>query len=176
MLMCTMNHSANRSHDITPHHSSLVRPWCNLPHCLRRWKWGIIRRSSKGQVAHCNSIDWLRTVAVMRVNHDGLRTVMARLGSLIRPNLISPWTKINWSPGHRTPSCDYAQDSPSSALLLLIHYIVQHVLYTLIYTYAHTDTLIYTDTHPHTHTDTHMHTHRHTRTHAHMSLWNIQHT
>ena len=35
-------------------------------------------------------------------------------GSLIRPNLINPQTKINWSPDHRTPSCDYAHVSPSS--------------------------------------------------------------
>ena len=99
---------------------------------------------------------------MMRVNHDGFRTVMARLGSLIRPNLINPRTKSYWSPGHRTPSCDYAQDSPSSALLLLIHYIIQHVLYTLMYTYAHTDTYAHTQTHICTHTQTHTHVHMHT--------------
>ena len=33
---------------------------------------------------------------------------MARFGSLIRPNLISPRTKCNWSPDHQTRSCDYA--------------------------------------------------------------------
>ena len=30
----------------------------------------------------------------------------------LRPSLISPWTKLIWSPDHWIPRCDYAQDSP----------------------------------------------------------------
>ena len=42
------------------------------------------------------------------------------LCNLIRPNLrtyvICPRTKVNCSPDHRTPSCDYVQGSPSSTV------------------------------------------------------------
>ena len=71
----------------------------------RRWN---CQESNPGPFAYCASALPLRqlTPAISKVYGKWLR-------SLIRPSLISPQTKINWSPDHWTPSCDYAQDSLS---------------------------------------------------------------
>ena len=57
---------------------------------------------------------------------------MVRLMSLIRPNLVSRWTKINWSPDHRTPDCDYVQDSPSAGHTVLFTVMPRCPAYTMV--------------------------------------------
>ena len=63
--------------------------------------------------------------------------MMTRVRSLIIYNLISPWSQINWSPDHQTPSCDYAHDSPSSTIYTRVLTSNNACTHTQIHTHAH---------------------------------------
>ena len=75
--------------------------------------------------------------ATSNSHFKGLRTVMARLRSIIISNLISPQSHINWSPDHRTPSCDYAHNSPSSTIYTQLLTSNSACTHTQIHTHAH---------------------------------------
>ena len=98
--------------------------------------------------------------AISNSHFKGLRTVMARLRSLIIPNLMSPQSQINCSPDHQTPSCDYTHDSLSSTIYTRVTNLKQYMHMYAMQVHTHKYTHICTWTHTCTHVHT-QHSHSH---------------